>query len=304
MTMLISDILDDVKLAGSFPDGMFADSDFVKFLNDSLTSDIIPFIMRHREGYFLTYTDYAAADTISIPTDAIAQKLGDVMFVDSSGNILNNVPRYTLEEISSNQSIGYGNNSTYGGKVGFYLEGNSIKFYPRNTNSDTVRIYYFKRPPFLTVLTNCALITDVTANDLTVESYPSTWTTATLIDVPSGDQPYTVATGPSISGIDPDASVITVSSATDIEAGQYLVPRGFSVYPQIPIELKDSLVQAAVVKALVSIKDLNGAKAAKELLVELMRNMSTLLSPRVEGEVKKIVNNSGIFNQRSKRLWR
>ena len=285
MDLSTSSLLSDLKLAGSFPDGMFADADFISFLNTGFYSEIIPFIMRHREEFFVTYSDNTYADTLAIPSNAISQKLRDVVRVDSSGNFLGNLPRLTLEEMTGNGS--------YGSNTGFYLEDNSVKFYPTGTISDLIRLYYFQRPNKMELESNCMELTSISGADAS-GTIPTTWTTSTSISVISATQPYTVTDSYTISVIDTGAGTITLSSSGFAE-GDFICPRGYTAIPKIPLELRDCLIQAGIVNALVSLKDLNGVKLAREELYIALQNASGLISPRVEGETKKIVNNSGIW---------
>lgn len=296
MDLTTSSLLDDLKLAGSFPDGMFADADYISFLNTGFFSEIVPFIMRHREEFFVTFTDYSYSNSIAIPSDAISQKLRDVIRVDSSGNFLGNIPRLTLEEMT-------GYNRSYTEPVGFYLEDNSIKFYPTDSISDTIRVYYFQRPNKMELESNCMELTSISGADAS-GTVPSTWTTNTEISVVSKTQPYTVDDTYTISAVDTSAGTITLSSSGFAE-GDFICPVGYTAIPKIPLELRDCLIQAGIVNALVSLKDASGLKMARDEFYIALENASGLISPRVEGEVKKIVNNSGVFRLRGyRRGWR
>lgn len=295
MDLKTSSLISDLKLAGSFPDGMFAEADYISFLNTGFYAEIVPFIMRHREDFFVTYSDNTYSNTIAIPSNAIGQKLRDIVRVDSSGNFLGNIPRFTYEEMTGN--YGYTNNT------GFYLEDNSIKFYPVDSLSDTIRLYYFQRPNYMALESACMELTSISGADAS-GTVPSTWTTSTSISVVSATQPYTVDDTYTISAIDVGAGTITLSSSGFAE-DDFICPRGYTTIPKLPLELRDCLIQSGIVNALVSLKDVNGVKMAREELYIALDNASGLLSPRVEGEPKKIVNNSGIFNRRNQRNgWR
>ena len=286
MDLTVTGLIDDVKRTGGFPDGLFSDDDYLAFANDAMSNTLIPFLMRHREDYFMTYTDFLAADVIAIPEDAIAQKLKDVVLVDASNNMIN-VPRLSIEEISA------GRYETIS-PIGFYLEDNNIKFYPANKITNTIRIYYFKRPNYLILNEDCAKIVTITGAAATVNAVPTGWTTATEIDVVSNLHPFAVTTTYTISSI---ADPVINLSASGAVANQYICPKGYTVYPKIPIEIRDILTKSTVEAGLLAIKDVAGLKAIKEDIKELIDDLSTLITPRVDGECKKIVNVSGIFPQ-------
>lgn len=279
-------LIGDIKRSGGFPDGLFSDDDYVSFINDSFANVMLPFIMKHREDYFLTYTDYTAANSIEIPADAIAQKIKDVVLVDSSDNYIN-VPRLSIEEISGL----YGNATT---ALGFYIEDNTIKFYPTNANSTTIRIYYFKRPSFIIHNDDAAKIVSITGASAVVNAVPTGWTTATEIDIISHLQPYVATTTYTMSNI---VSTTITLSASGAAKNNYICPKGYTVYPKIPVELRELLTKSAIESALMAIKDVAGLEVVQKNIKELMKDLATLISPRVDGEVKKIVNNSGIWKQ-------
>jgi len=303
MDLTTTALISDIKLTGMLPDGMFSDSEYVSFLNDAFFNEVLPFMMKHREDYFVTYTDYTYADTLTIPSDAIGQKLRDIVKVSSDGRSLGNLPRLTYEEISSYNQDWYK-------PVGFYIENNSIKFYPTGVISDTIRLYYYKRPNYLNYHTTVidgtttyanSKITDATGAVCTVDGIPSSWTTATEISVISQTQPFTVTDTYSISDIDSEASTITLST-TGFSVGDYICARGETVFPPIPYECREILVQGSILKALVAIKDVNGVKLAKDELNDCKERASDILTPRVDGEVKKVVNVSGVWRNRRSRL--
>jgi len=296
MDLQTGSLIDDIKLTGSFPDGMFTDADYVSFLNTAYFNEIIPFIMKHREEFFVTSTDNTYADTIAIPSDAIAQKLRDIVRVDSSGTIMGNVPRLSYEEITGAARGGYT-------PVGFYLEDNSVKFYPTGAITDLIRFYYFQRPHYLTDEASCMELTSISGASAT-GTVPSTWTTSTEISVVSKTQPNTVVDTYTISAIDVSAGTITLS-ASGFAQGDFICPLGYTAIPKLPFELRDCLIQAAIVNALISIKDIQGVQLSRNELAIAMQNASGLISPRVEGEVKKAVNTNGIWNLgRSRSNWR
>jgi hypothetical protein len=289
MDIKTSSLINDLKLMASFPDGMFTDTDFISFLNTAYFTEIVPFIMKHREEFFVSYIDYNYADTIAIPSDAMAQKLRDIVRV-SGGDFIGNVPRLTLEEMSNSTQAYYR-------PTGFYLEDNNIKFYPKGVITDSIRLYYFKRPNYLISEDSCVKITSV--NGVNASGViPENWTTDTEISVMSQYQPYTTVDTYTIDSLSVENSTITLS-ASGFQVGDYICPKGYTVIPKIPVELKDCLVQASLVNALVALKDVNGSKLAREELYIAMQNASGLISPRVEGEVKKIVGNSSIWRYRN-----
>ena len=311
-------LISDMKAHGMLPDGMFSDSDLVDVVNDSFFKDMIPFILKHREDYFSKYKDFAYNNVLIIPHEAMGFKLKDVVRLSSDGNYLGNLPRLTIEEIS-------GYNRGYYRPVGFYVENNAIKFFPSNTITDRIRVYYYSRPAFMELNSECSLVLSATGSACTVDAIPSTWTTATKIDVINSEPPYdprdannptptidtvnnqtTDPTYFTIQTLDTVNNVITLS-ASGFSVGDYICPRGYTVYFPLPYEMREMLIQACMMRIMIALKDIQAYKLHKEQYEASMDNCALLISPRVDGEVKKIVNTSGIWNMnrfnRNNRGW-
>jgi hypothetical protein len=294
-----SNLISSVKRKALLPTGMISDTDIIELMDDELHTAIIPFLMRLREDYFATWVDFTTGGTniFEIPTDAIGAKLKDVVFYLSGyQEAFVNVARLTIEELSANR---YDSMRPYG----FYILGNKLYFYPQNAAAgQTLRLYYYKRINHLTPILDtvsgvevnyACKITDITNNIATVDIIPDGWTTTTAIDVIKGIQNYDVTSTNSITDI--TGNVITLAN-TGPSIGDYLCVRGDTVYPQIPEEIHPLLVQATIIKVLESMKDDKGLKIAAERYAKMEDDLMTLLTPRVDGEPKKIVNAGGIFD--------
>jgi hypothetical protein len=277
-----------VKIQGMLADGMFTDDEILDAINDSYMNDTIPFYMKHREDYFVEYVDYTYANSIPIPEAALGGKLKDVVRISTDGKYRSNLPRFSAGEMSGADRGWYRS-------VGFYLEGNNVKFFPEDVITENIRISYFARPTFLELTSLCSLVVSVTGAVCTVTSVPTAWTSATEIDVVSSTYPYTPSTNKTIVSVD-STTQITLSASGAV-AGDYICPKGYTVYLGIPYECQEVLTQASLMRLMISIKDMNGYKLHKETWEGARENLAVLLSPRVECEVKKIANHSGIWSK-------
>ena len=154
-----------IKRRGSIPSSqqLFTTEDFVALANDEMETVIVPSIMSVREEYFVGYTDIAVASSntpveVNIPADAIGQKLRDVCWVDTNGQ-LTSIPRLELEQASGTIQL-----DSYGQSSGFMVRANKIILYPSNQGTGTLRLYYFKRPMQLASSQNSGQITAINEN--------------------------------------------------------------------------------------------------------------------------------------------
>jgi len=303
-------LISEIKLNALLPDGMFEDDDIISFLNDAYFSEVIPFIMRHREDFYLTYTDFDPAASITIPSDAIAQKLKDVQ-IKRDANTFYSLPRLSMNEITSNRFVR---------RDGFYIQDNTIYFHPR-AQTNTIRLIYFKRPYVLvdsnadTGTTKNYTISEiekpplqanaaVKLEDTTLIEYKVyAGTTLTITKVTPPFKSIDTVT-PLESQINQSRIYIGEDEVDEVSVGDVLCPGGYSGVPKIPVEAKDFLVQSAILKAMIAIKDKDGYAIAKDIVKEAKSILSGLISPRIEDEVKKIVNTGPLWNGGNSRGWR
>lgn len=290
----ITDLIAEVKRRINVPtnQSLFSTTDFEAFLNDELFTRIVPLVLRAREEFFVSSTDTSIAantKTYKIPENSIGSKLRDVVFVDSNGNE-EDMPRLSHEETVESYQV---RNTSYG----FKLQGNSIVLYPTPTSATgSVRFYYYRKPNILST-SKSYKITDVNtgSNQITLESIPSGWTTSTYIDVQeSADYHDLTLENTQIQAI--STNVVTLTSVSGVEVGDYACDTGYSAYPMIPAEGHRILAQAAAINCLQAIKDLDAMAIAEKKYEMMASDFLESISPRVDGAPKKIVNNSGVFH--------
>ena len=286
-----------VKRHAMLPTGMMTDTDIVEFMDDELRSTILSNIMRLREDYFLTYQDFLTDGAINqwdLPYDAIGAKLKDVMFIlDGVPDNWINVARLSLSEISSNKY-------DYTRPYGFYLKDNKLCFFPSNIAAgQTIRLWYYKRLSHLTPVAEsssgvvyCAKVLSTNGLDIVVDAVPDGWTTSTSIDLVSHDQPF-YSYPLVISNI--SGTTITVDKAL-AATDDYLCPRGETVFPQVPVELQPLLVAATVIDLMEAMRDQQGIQIANQRYQEILDDITTMLTPRIDEEVKKVVAAGGLWD--------
>jgi hypothetical protein len=86
------ELIKSIKLRASIPTSQnrFKNEDFLRFANEELSIALTTSIMKNHEDYFLYSEDVALTPSIrryQIPYRAIGNKLRDVSFVDSQGNV-------------------------------------------------------------------------------------------------------------------------------------------------------------------------------------------------------------------------
>lgn len=258
----------------------FTNQQLLDLASDELNNTILPMIQKTRNEFYVTSSDHsvtASSRSIDMPYRALGLALRDVVRINGSDEI-------SMPLISPENKDNFNDTNGYG----FYLQGNKIKILGTFTGS--VRLYYYLRPGDLTETSNASKITsiDTGTNTVVVASAPTTWTTATILDLiqyrPGFDTRSTDLTVSSIS-----SNTIVLSALPDgLIVGDWVTVAETSPVPQIPIEFYPYLAQLVAVKVLEGVGDFDGMNAAGSRLAGLEKAALQLISPRVKGEAKKL----------------
>jgi hypothetical protein len=260
-------------------------------------------MMSTREEYFVDHVDVnvPANRTITIPENAVGDKLRSVCYLQATSPLtLINLPRIDLDVVAG---VGFANYDTL---AGFYVEGNNLILYP-NTSVPVytnLRLYYYKRTLVLAPPSAYGqiLTVDPMTNEITVDFVPSTWAIGTVLNTVSSVPGFSVTNSECIiSSL--SAPTIILDTVEGISVGDYISEQGFSAVPQVPIEAHAYLAQLTAVKCLEGLGDTQGMQNAQEKANEMQKNMLVMVSNRVDGSGKKIVNPSGGFRVNAG-LWR
>ena len=298
----------------------FNDSDIVDMMDQEFKSMIIPMIQDLREEHFVVTQDISfptvnpdslvnAGNSFQIPSEATGLRLRDIYVLDNTGNFCN-IPRLSPEQIGGMGNFSW--NGVVAGTYGFYLQGNTCMIFPYTIMSGrTIRVTYHIRPADLTLTSNCAQIINVEGSVVTFGATSATWVPGTLLDVIQGVAPYeyVIDTTKNIAlyasshplqnvvvlAVSGNSIIVDNSIAPLFKPGQWLSPTGFSCFPQyIPLDVVPCLCQATAVRCLEAMGDRPGQQMATAKLDQMLKAAELLMTPRVEGKPKKVINPNSI----------
>lgn len=283
-------LINELKVRGSVPtsQNLFLPADFVTVMNSQMHSKVIPAIHRVHEDYFVKTSDVAIVsgqNYYNIPSRAVAGRLRDIVLVDSNGTEIE-LPLGRTEDNKSPRPL-----------FEFYFQGHQIILIPTPTDTSlSVRFKFERRPNNLCIPSLAATITaiDTGTKIVTVSRKPSTWDEDTLFDITNPDNPFNPiaddqAITAAISGFDLPFSSIP----TGLAVGQYIAEAGLTSIPQMPYEAHLVIAEfgGAVVRA-----SLKNKAPQPEDFAEAQKQLEEFLAeinPRVDGEAKRVVNQSG-----------
>jgi hypothetical protein len=280
----------------------FSDTDLLAMADEELQIGIVPLIMSVREEFFVTWKEYnvtGLTSSFSIPPRAIGSKLSKVtMIVDPTASDVPN--EVLLPQLNADQAVFNTVFNNYLAIPAFYLQNNQLFLSPGGQQyaGQTLRQYYFRRPNQLILTSGCSTITSITDNIATVNLIPSTFGTGSLYTITS--DVVKANPGFDLLGMDLSLTVNTVDNTItftddladlDIQVGDYICLAGETPVPQIPVEVHTLLAQRTAVKVLEALGDEKNFAIASKKLVDMEHRITGLLSNRVEGAARKVVNN-------------
>lgn len=272
---------------------LFQDTDIVALLDEEMRSYIVPLINSVREDNYTLNVDQPVVSTSTeyrIPTRAAGGILRDVVFVDPNGNEIG-LSRLSPAQIKATFPFGF-QLPLY--TFGFYLQYDQFVPYPQQTQNATaytLRMKILRRPNNLTLSSNCAQITAVASNIITVSNLDTTWTTSTLFDIIQNFPLFvSISDDTVITNINTATNQITLSSVpTGLAVGMYLCPQYMSCIPQMIYEAYPMLIQRGVVALSRSLGDSQGTELAEKEYEKMKVAFIGMIEPRVELSGKKIV---------------
>ncbi len=291
----VEELIQTTKRACSVPTSQltYTDADWTLLANDLLQTTVVPLIMSTREDYFTTFEEVQSPANGIIPfsVNAVGSKLRNVCYkVQATPLILVNLPRIDLDVVAG---VGFFNNWTL---AGFYVEGENICLYPSTSvpTGTIIRLYYYRRTLVLAEPTQFGrvLSIDTMSNTVVMDFVPYSWV--------AGDTLNSVGSEPNFS-ITNEAMVISAVSSpslildnvTGLSVGDYISQEGYSAIPQVPIEAHNYLAQLTAAKGLEGLGDRDGMTAAFNEAEKLKQSLLIVVSNRVDGSVKKVINPSG-----------
>jgi hypothetical protein len=305
-----SKLITSVKRRALIPQNQstFTDEDFLELANEEVSLGILPSMLRLHEDYLL-YTEeiplVSSQSNYTIPSRAIGNKLREISFKDSNGNI------YEMTRIGIGDLSEY--NSSYSSSLvrTFYIENNEVILVPNISGGVTgsLMMSYYLRPNALVLEERAAKILsiDTVTGTLIVDAVPTTFSTAddngqdVKYDLIKSTSPFITAQASIIPSAINSVTKEIVFDPNDLPAtlriGDYVNFEHECVIPQIPQDLHVILAHRVATRCLEALGDAQGLQLANQKLAEMEENTSNLIDNRVEDAPRKVINRHSILKQ-------
>lgn len=280
-TYTTTDLISLIKLLGHVPqsNSTFTPAALLTLADLELRTSIAKQLKESNEGYFHFYIEYPqnSLGIYAVPSDAIASAVYSVQI--RNGQAIWPVSNQEVSEMTTTTFPSVGNFS-------FYIQSNTIFVLPIQF-AGVLRVTYERRPSKLVPVTNCAQVSAINDQVVTVTSLPSGWVIGDTVDL-QASQPQFDFLGP-VEITDINTLDITLDGdVSALSVGDYLCPEGQTCVPQVPVEFQQLLAQRVVCKIYELQGYLDKLKAAKAILKEMEDALTAIITPRTQSSPKVI----------------
>lgn len=308
-------LVDTIKRKAMIPENQstFQTADFLAFATEEMHTSIVPHVMSMHEEYFVfveTVALVASKSRYAIPYRAMGNKLRDVFYQDTQGNLIE-MTRISPDDKSLFQDTTVGNQFVF-----YYLEGGNIVITPAvgSSVSGSLIMTYFMRPSDLVESSRIGVITaistGVSTTTYTVNAVPTGFSTTSKLDLLQAKPGHKIRKidiyPTSVNTTNKTITFNTSDIDSDTEIGDHIAFAGECMIPQIPSDLHPMLAQRVAARCLEALGDTQGLTNANAKIQEMEQKSAFIIDNRVQGSNQKVVNRRGLLQSsriRKRRGW-
>lgn len=302
-------LIESVKRRGMLPTSQktFKEEDFLSFANEEIDMGIIPHILSFHEDYLLDMESLiidGSTNRFKIPNRAIGNKIRDVRFRDTNGNLYEMTRIQKEDEMYFQFSSGTSNSTSRT----FMIEADEVVLSQGTLPGagGFLEIVYYLRPNQLVSEDRiCRIVSiDTNTNIVEIDSFPSNFTGETLFDITSSKSPYKLIAMEIEPTALPSSSNLFFTFSTlpdNLNINDVIALPEETCIPQFPVELHSMLAQRIAIRCLEALGDSQGLNNAMVKLQEMELKTGSVIDDRVEGSPRKINNFHGFL--RNQRQW-
>lgn len=301
-----TDLVQSIKRRVLVPENQstFSEQDFLDIATEEMNIGLVPLVLQMNEDYYLYNVDIPLVQgqtKYQIPYRAIGNKLRDVSFVDTNGNV-NEMTRIGIGDL---YAWNFGNSQSLGM---FYIANNEICLAPDNINTNYpsgtyLRATIYLRPNSLVPNDEVGVITNIDRNTgiITMSAFPEDFDITKELDFIQHRSPHKIYSYDN-TAVAMDSTLKTITFDVDDIPAELSINDRIALatetdIPQLPSDLHVVLAHRTAIKLLEALGDTQSVETATAKLNEMQSNATVLISNRVDDAPRKAVNyNSTLRN--------
>lgn len=269
----------------------FSTSDFLALATEELQTYVMALLMSCDEEYGVQDYDVSIVSgtaAYTVPPRASGERLRNVLILVNDEYLP--LPRLEPERVHMQ--------GTTGSVEAFYVEDNEIVLVPTPGASGTLRLKYYRQPSKLVATSDCAVVSSINGARTVVTTtgtIPATFTSGVSLDAVDNNPGFRCLTIDAATTGTVSGTTITFSSAlpSSVTAGDYICLAGESPIPQVPVVLHPLLAQRTALRATEAMGLLSKVPAMESTCERMRKEAITLLTPKVKGAARYLINYNG-----------
>lgn len=276
--------------------------DILELADDMIRAHFVPLLVSLRENYFVTEIDQAITEDLAeynVPSRAAGLGLRDIKLRIATNNVID------LSVIEVEGEHKYSRESGTPAAV-FFKNDQYVLRPPPSDDTHVIEQWIDLRPSNLTLLENASKVVSIATNDVTVETVPAVIATSAVIDFVRGKTNGRVLglekTIANVTGL-----VLTFTSGdvpSTLAAGDYISLKETSPILQLPDDCQPLLETFVARRCTGAIGDYEAKTDLSSDEKAELESLKMILTPRIRGEQKKIVNMGGLLRGRGRAVRR
>ena len=284
--------------------GRYSDDDILDLATEEQCITVVPIITSLRSEFFVVkeqQTVLASNNELVIPVRAVGRTLRSVKY-NTNGTVVP-MARIQIENEHYYSSMGEGS------PAGFYVEGDRLVVIPTPVANATFDIWYEKKPSILTKTTSTAIIQSIVKTNgvdidgVVVNKVSSGIVANVICDITKATAGYTI-TNQDVEVQNVAGLTITFKTfVTNVNIGDSVSLANYTSIVQLPEEATLVLVHSTALRILEGLGIPEQSNIAEKILLSKIKHLQEAVTPRVEGNRQKVLNNNGLVRNRVNRRF-
>lgn len=314
-SLTADDLIRNIKRKSfiSEDDDAYTQEDLLEMMDNEMDIFLVPHLLSKYEEYLVYSVNVTLTQGVyeyEIPYRAVGSKLRDLYYVENPSLPTNQQTLREMHRIDASEVYAYQGGDSFSGFDGYghnyFIRNNKIVIlgeYP--TSTAALRMEFYMQPSLLVLEKDAGKITSIdrTTGVISLSNFPTNFSTLPSVgcDFVKFRSPNSIAGwDKGVTSVSSSAKTVTIPVAnipTELIVGDYICLPQETPIPNVPSEMHSVLAQLVTISILEGLDDEQAKQSAERQLNKIQTSLSTILSDRVDGSTKKIVNRHSTLSQ-------
>ena len=313
-----NDLIRTIKRKAFIPidDDSYTDVDLLEMMDNEMDVFLVPELMSKFQEHLVKTEEVSLVEgtyEYEIPYRAVGSKLRDVFYVENPEEAINRQSLREMHQVDASEvyaySGAYSYSSAHNTGLNYYIKDNKIVILNElPSDNGSLRMEFYMQPSIMVLEKDAGKITNIDRVNgiISMSNFPTAFANlpADGCDFVKHRSPNSiVGWDKGVTSVSSSAKTVTVPVANipdNLIVGDYVCFPQETPIPNVPSEMHSMLAQLVVVSILEGLDDEQAKQSAERQLAKMEKSLDTILTDRVEGSNRKIVNRHSTLGQASR----